>query len=118
MNVLTVCPSCGVPTPLSYASIEVCEFCHHMGRTAANPVRPAPAPPRYLKKRSPAQVTAEHALKAFKLGTRISQLGLGIDWLYQPHEKLNGLSPKEACDAGRMDEVEQLVNHLATQTIN
>jgi hypothetical protein len=50
--------------------------------------------------------------RAFLLGERVASLNLGFVWLFTPHPELNGLTPKEACDAGHLEDVENIVAQL------
>lgn len=47
-----------------------------------------------------------------KLGKRTSAVGLPFSWFYSPHPQLGGISPRDAVYAGRLAEVETIIDQL------
>jgi hypothetical protein len=43
------------------------------------------------------------------VGMRLAEAGMPLAWLYAQHDQLDGMSPADACKAGRTDQVFSLI---------
>jgi hypothetical protein len=54
----------------------------------------------------------DYGARCVILGGKLVTLNLGLTWLYSPHAELDGMSPRDACDAGRLEEVEAIIQRI------